>query len=792
MRKLLISLLAITSMLSASAQQIKLSADNIDQVVEAMSLEDKCHLVVGTSFLSDEETRGVVGYTRSIVPGAAGTTFPLEKYGVPAVVFADGPAGLRISPTRRGTDKTFYCTGFPIGVAMASTWNEELISEVGRATGEEVLEYNVDVILGPGVNLMRNPLCGRNFEYYSEDPLLAGKSAAAMIRGVQSVGVGTSIKHFAVNNQEINRLANDSRVDIRTLRELYLRVFPIAIEEAQPWTVMTSYNFVNGRYTSEDPGLLDSIMRREWGFRGAVVSDWGGGVNVVKQMQAGNDMLQPGFTHLFTRLVEAVNDGRLDEKYLDACCRRILQLVVLSPKFRGYKHTDAPDLKAHAEVARKAAAEGMILLKNEDKALPVATTKKVALFGTTSYKFIAGGTGSGEVNKAYVVEMRDAMQEAGYKLDPTVDALYAAHMAAEKERLDPINSKRLWCVPKFMEDQLPNIVEVARNAAAATDAAFITIGRNSGEGYDRHIKDDYLLKADELEMIKAVSDEFHKAGKKVSVVLNVCGLVDVTAWREQVDAILLCWLPGQEGGNAVADVLSGKTSPSGHLTASMPMSYSDVKAQTFPENIYVDDRNASFYRYSDSEKMYEQPDIDYTNYYEGIWVGYRDYATHNIPVAYPFGHGLTYSSFEVSRMAARVDGDTLRVSCRVSNVGDAPAKQVVQLYSSQHRPSMPKPAIELRGYAKTRELAAGESQQVEINVPLRYLAAYDDPGCRWVVDADTYTLSLGFSSEDVRATRKVRIARPLYESTSNSMRPEEPLGGTIFIDKPLDKRIPLK
>ena len=790
MRKLLMLASALIATLSLSAQ-IKLTADNIDQVVEAMTLEEKCHLVVGTSFLSDEETRGVVGYTRSIVPGAAGTTFPLEKYGIPAVVFADGPAGLRISPTRRGSDRTYYCTGFPIGVAMASSWNEELISEVGAAMGAEVLDYNVDVILGPGVNLMRNPLCGRNFEYYSEDPLLAGKSAAALIRGVQSKGVGTSIKHFAVNNQEINRLANDSRVDIRTLRELYLRVFQIAIEEAQPWTVMTSYNFVNGRYTSEDAGLLDSIMRREWGFRGAVVSDWGGGLDVVKQMQAGNDMLQPGFTKLYTALLKGVEDGRLDVKHLDACCRRILQLVVLSPKFRGYKPTNAPDLATHAKVARRAAAEGMILLKNEGQALPVTTDQSVALFGTTSYKFIAGGTGSGEVNKAYVVELRDGMLNAGYNLNADVDQLYAAHMAVEKERLDPINSKRLWCVPKFMENQLPNIAEVARAAAQTSEAAIITIGRNSGEGFDRHIKDDYLLKADELELIDAVSKEFHRAGKKVSVVLNVCGLVDVTAWRDKVDAILLCWLPGQEGGNAVADVLCGKTSPSGHLTASMPMSYADVKAQTFPENIYVDDRNASFYRYSETEKMYEQPNIDYTNYYEGIWVGYRDYATHNIPVAYPFGHGLTYGEFELDRMTAELEGDTVSVTCRVRNVGDRAAKQVVQLYSSQRRPSMPKPAVELRGFAKSRELASGESEELTIRVPLRYFAAYDDAGNRWVVDADTYTLSLGFSSEDVRASRKLRVSSPRYQPTSNVMRPEIPLGGTVFIEEPLNTRFPL-
>lgn len=789
MKKLLTTIMLVTMAYGASAQ-LKLNADNIEQIIDEMTLEEKCHLVVGTSFLSDEETRGVVGYTRSIVPGAAGTTFPIERLGIPAIVFADGPQGLRISPTRKGTDHKFYCTGMPIGMLMSSTWNEALIEKVGAAVGEEVLEYNVDVILGPGANLMRNPLCGRNFEYYSEDPVLSGKSAAAMIRGVQSKGVGTSMKHYAVNNQEINRLSNDSRVDIRTLRELYLRNFQIAIQEAQPWTIMTSYNFVNGRYTSEDAGLCDSILRKEWGFRGAIVSDWGGGVNVVKQMQAGNDMLQPGFTRLFTSLMEGVESGALKESDLDACCRRILQLVVRSPKFRGYKFSNDPNFQQHAEVALEAATEGLVLLKNDNKALPIATDKCVALFGTTSYKFIPGGTGSGEVNMINIIGLYDAMK-CNYKLEPTVDAIYAEHMAREKERLDPINSKRLWCVPKFMEAQVPNPVEMARNAAAVADVAIITIGRNSGEGYDRHIKDDYMLRADEIELIEAVSEEFHRVGKKVTVLLNVCGLVDVTSWRDKVDAILMCWLPGQQGGTAIVDVVSGRVSPSGHLPATMPMSYADVKAQTFPENIYVDDSNASFYRYNDKEKMYVEPNIDYTNYYEGIYVGYRDYATNNIPVAYPFGHGLTYSSFALDKAKARIVGDSLVVTCRVRNVGDFAAKQVVQLYSSQAAPSMPKPAIELRGYAKSNELQPGESQRLTITLPLTYLASYDDAGSQWVVDADTYTLHLGFSSEDIKCSTKVKIGKAMYQPTTNVMRPEIPYGGQVFIEKPTNQRFPL-
>jgi beta-glucosidase len=275
------------------------------------------------------------------------------------------------------------------------------------------------------------------------------------------------------------------------------------------------------------------------------------------------------------------------------------------------------------------------------------------------------------------------------------------------------------------------------------------------------------------------------------VLLNVCGLVDVTSWRDKVDAILMCWLPGQQGGTAIVDVVSGRVSPSGHLPATMPMAYADVKAQTFPENIYVDDSNASFYRYNDKEKMYVEPNIDYTNYYEGIYVGYRDYATNNIPVAYPFGHGLTYSTFALDKAKARIEGDSLVVTCRLLNTGDYAAKQVVQLYSSQAAPTMPKPAIELRGYAKSQELQPGESQQMTITLPLTYLASYDDAGSQWVVDADTYTLHLGFSSEDLRTSVKVKLRNPIFRPTSNVMRPEIPYGGEVFIEKPTNQRFSL-
>ena len=280
MKKFFILCAAVATAISATAAEpLKLSKDNIDEVIKALTLEEKAHLVVGTRLRDNKDAAGEVGYTRKIIPGAAGTTYPIERLGITPVVLADGPAGLRISPTREGDENTYYCTGFPVGTHLAATWNSDIIYKVGEAMGNEVKEYGVDVLLAPGVNMMRNPLCGRNFEYYSEDPLLAGKTAAAMINGVESNGVGTSLKHFAGNSQEINRLANDARISLRALREIYLKNFEIAVRESQPWTIMTSYNYINGRYTSEDRGLLEDILRGEWGFEGAVMTDWGGGVD---------------------------------------------------------------------------------------------------------------------------------------------------------------------------------------------------------------------------------------------------------------------------------------------------------------------------------------------------------------------------------------------------------------------------------------------------------------------------------------------------------------------------------
>ena len=344
---------------------------NQEEVMAQMSLEDKAHFVIGTGMQGFSGNDAVIGATRNLVPGAAGTTYPLDSLGIPAIVLADGPAGLRIDATRECDSATYYCTHFPIGTLLASTWNTQLIEEVGEAIGQEVKEYGADVLLAPALNIMRNPLCGRNFEYYSEDPVVAGKTASAYITGVQKNDVGTSIKHFAANNQETNRMNNDAHISQRALREIYLKGFEIAIKESKPWTVMTSYNYINGIYTSESKDLVETILRDEWGYEGTVMTDWFGGKDGARQMWAGNDMLQPGKDEQFDSIVAGVKSGKLAQADLDRSVRRTLNLVEKSPRYQGYKFSNKPDLKAHAAVTRQSAAEGMVLMKN-DKALPFA------------------------------------------------------------------------------------------------------------------------------------------------------------------------------------------------------------------------------------------------------------------------------------------------------------------------------------------------------------------------------------------------------------------------------------
>lgn len=747
----------------------QLGKASIDDVIAAMTLEEKAHLVVGTGMKGFSGDSAVIGATKSLVPGAAGTSYPIERLGIPAVVLADGPAGLRIDPTREGDSATYYCTHFPIGTLLASTWNQDLVEQVGKAIGNEVLEYGADVLLAPALNIHRNPLCGRNFEYYSEDPVVAGKIAAAYVRGVQSNGVGTSIKHFAVNNQETNRMGNDAHVSPRALREIYLKGFEIAVKESNPWTVMSSYNYVNGIYTSENPELLTTLLRDEWGFKGMVMTDWFGGKDAVAQMKAGNDMLQPGTDKQYEAIVEGVKSGKLDEAVLDRNVKRILEMIVQTPRFKGYQYSNKPDLKAHAAVTRQSATEGMVLLKNDKEALPLASAvKNVALFGCTSYDFIAGGTGSGNVNRAYTVSLLDGLKNAGYTVDEGLKNTYEQYVAAENKRLAA--ERKEWFMPLGRPVEMEVKAAEVSQLAAKTDVALVTIGRTSGEFLDRQYAD-FNLSKEELNLLKTVCSAFHAAGKKVVVVLNIGGVIETASWKSLPDAILCAWQAGQEGGNSVADVLSGKASPSGRLPMTFPVKFEDAASSAnFPV-----DMTANIDITNKGEKKNDVKNVDYTNYEEGIYVGYRYFDSFDREVSYPFGYGLSYTTFEYANPTVKAENGVYTISVDVKNTGKVAGKEVVQLYvaapeAGQHN----KPEKELKAFAKTGELKPGESATVSLKVNAADLASFDETSSSWVVDAGTYNFLIGASSRDIKATLEAGVAAS-SQKANDILRPQEPI-----------------
>lgn len=725
---------------SMSAQhQPQLGKSSINEIVSAMTLDEKAGLLVGhcDEDATDSIPSAAIGFTKKIVPGAAGITHAVPRLGIPSIVFADGPAGLRIDPKRPGTDSTFYCTHFPIATSLAATWNAPLVKSVGNVMGDEAHEYGVDVLLAPAANIMRNPLCGRNFEYYSEDPVLAGKLTSAMIQGIQQNGVGTSLKHFALNNQETNRTENNVLAAPYVIHELYLKPFEIAIRESNPWTVMTSYNKVNGEYASESGLLLDSILRQQWGYNGMVVTDWFGGKDAVKQMVAGNDLLMPGLKRQRKAIKEAVESGTLSDSILDRNVQRVLELILKTPRFQQYAYTNNIDLKTHARISRMAAAEGMVLLKNDHHTLPLdkSRTRRIALFGVSSYDFIAGGTGSGDVNRAYTVSLAEGLKQAGFRLDEDLAELYGAYISKETEALPD----------RQFDDPVQRIAEMElsdtliQNQASSQDMAVITIGRISGEFYDRNLTDDFLLSQAERELIKSVCAAFHRKGKKVVVVLNTCGVLETSSWKEQPDAIFVAWLAGQEGGNAVADVLAGTVTPSGKLPMTWPVDYEDVpSAPNFPLAGYKES-------------------IDSTRYEEGLFVGYRYYDTFGKPVSYPFGYGLSYTTFEYGNLSIERKEDIVEISCQITNSGDKAGKEVVQVYVSFPEKDENYPTKELKGFAKTQVLQPGETETVTVHIPLSYLKRYDETSDCWKLPQGIFRFFVNGSIEDCRLTGEYNL-----------------------------------
>ena len=757
MKKLLGMAFMATLIASCGTKAPQLTPDNIDEVIAAMTPEEKVKLVIGTGMAGYSGDSAVVGAVKGKVPGAAGTTYPIPRLGIPSIVLADGPAGLRIDPTRPDDPETYYCTHFPIGTLLACTWDTTLVAKVGRAIGEEVLEYGADVLLAPALNIHRNPLCGRNFEYYSEDPLVSGNIASAYVKGVQSNGVGTSIKHFAGNNQETNRMGNDARMSERALRELYLKGFEIAVKDADPWTVMSSYNYINGQYTSESYDLLTTVLRDEWGYGGMVMTDWFGGKDGVMQMKAGNDMLQPGTDRQYEQIMAGLENGSLDEEILDRNVKRILELIVRTPSFKGYKYSNKPDLKAHAAITRRSATEGMVLLKNENGTLPLAKEiRNVAVYGNGSYDFIAGGTGSGNVNRAYTVSLLDGLRNAGYKTDNKLEEAYRAYLRNYYDNVRVSDDPMSAFLPTELPDEMPVDPKDIARQAEQLDMALITISRQSGEFLDR-TSTDFSLSAANKKLISDVTKAFHAKGKKVVVIMNIGGVIETASWKDLPDAILCAWQGGQEGGNSVADVLTGKSYPSGKLTMTFPKDFRDhASTANFPVDLKA---NTDITNNQARADMKKEKNIDFTDYEEDVYVGYRYFDTFGKDVSYPFGYGLSYTEFEYGEPSVEKEGDRYVVKMEVKNVGRMPGKEVVQLYvSAPDAKTANKPDKELKAFAKTSELAPGAVEKVTLVFDADDLASFNTDGSKWVVTPGEYSLLLGSSSRDIRKKLNVMVS----------------------------------
>lgn len=743
----------------------------VDKLIRKMSLEDKISLLTGTG-MGDTQDGNALSSSNSTVPGSSGSTRELPRYGIPSIIMTDGPAGVRIDSVRKNEQRTYYATSFPIGTSLACTWDTDLVRKVGECIGNEALEYGSDIQLTPGMNIMRNPLNGRNYEYYSEDPVVSGKIAAALVRGIQSQGVSATPKHFVANNNETNRMSIDVRVSQRALREIYLRGFEIVVKEGKPGTVMSSYNKVNGEYSSACKDLLTTLLRDEWGFTGMVMSDWYAGFSgsspqdlgedkyTLKQVLAGNDLLMPGTDSQQENIKNGLANGEITEDDIDRNVRHILHCVLSSPAAKGYRYSDNPDLTAHARISRAAAAEGMVLLKNESTLLPISPEgSQIALFGAASYTLEAGGTGSGDVNKAYTVTICEGLQNAGYIVDQELEKLYQPFVKAELKKKQEIKTQKgntFQHAPAIAE--MPLEISVIEKKATGNDFAVISLGRSSGEGTDRQLKDDYLLSENERTLIRNVSRVFHSLGKPVIVILNTGGVIDVDSWRDDADAILLAWQPAQEGGNAIADILTGRINPSGKLTMTFPARYEDVPS------------SGNFPRPGD--------DTEYIEYTDGIYIGYRYFSTFGVRPAYPFGYGLSYTQFEYSpvRLDEINTAGENQITLKIKNTGRVPGRESVQLYITAPTGSIDKPATELKAFAKTGLLQPGEEEEIRFRLSAADLASFVPEASAWVADKGMYTVGIGASSEDIRQRVTFTVPEDITVSTvHNIMNPAQPI-----------------
>lgn len=720
------------------------------ELVAKMTLSEKISLLAGPGPIDGVDTPavpnnlkgdsniGVAGYINGIYNEKSGLDIAASK-------LADGPAGVRIPPSRTGSSGTYYATAWPIGTQLASTWNKDLVEQVGDAFGDEAQEYGIDFMLAPGMNIQRNPLNGRNFEYFSEDPIVTGLIGSAMINGLQK-HVGATMKHFAAYNSSINFLNIDNIVTPRALREIYLKGFQIAMKESHPWALMSSYNKVNGEYASENKDLLVSVLRDEWGYNGIAMTDWNAG-NSFKTpntvINAGSDLIEPGANPMTKELVvpmleTAVSTGELKESAVTSAAEHIISQVLKTPSYNNYSYSNNPDLNAHAKLARNAADEGMVLLKNSDSSLPIASNKKVALFGINQLVTYKGGTGSGNVNSAYTVNILNGISNK-FTIDSDLSDYYQNYYDANKvkDSGDAFSSLVTYSCsePSINDDVL--LQNLVSSSAQNDDVAVISIGRVGGEGTEFTVNDGYYLTDKENALIDAVYKAFNDAGKKVIFVLNVPGVIDTARWSDKADSILLAYMGGQDIGNSVADILSGDVNPSGKLTQTFPKQYTDIPSAT---------------SYSGADIVNGSPTKAY--YSEGIYVGYRYYSTLNKDVSYPFGWGLSYTTFNYSdptvtsnTLNGKGKNGVVSLTVNVTNAGDVAGKEAVQVYISAPEVKLKKPAIELKAFAKTEKLNAGGSQKLTFNIPAYILASFDEDNNQWIIEPGTYKAYISASSD---------------------------------------------
>ncbi|WP_332634056.1 beta-glucosidase [Halalkalibacter flavus] len=726
-------------------------AASINAVIEAMTLQEKAAMVVGANTVALDPVNGeIIGAQSRKVPGAAGQTQAIPRLGIPAIVLADGPMGVRIDPTRPDDDNTYHATKFPSPNVLASSWDTELVNKVGLATAAELSEYGIDLLLAPGMNIQSYLLNGRNYEYFSEDPLVTGIMTAEFVNGVQDNGIGTTIKHFAAYNQ---RTLNNGNMNVsqRALREIYLKGFEIAVKESDPWAIMDSYNAINGTYATENKDLLTSVLREDWGFNGFAMTDWENGNNrdIVKQIEAGTDLFMPGNLNQINRIITAVNDGSLDEKYLDRNIKAILNIVVKTPTFKGEVATNNPDMEAGAKVARQAAADGMVLLKNEDSSLPLANDVSVSLFGTPNIETMTGGRGSALVYAPYQIGIPEGLQNAGLKINEELLSKYETYVeelrATEEYQQTPGN----FFVSTFPTLPEMDIAEDAIVAAENTDVGIIVLSSEFGTyGSDRS-EEDFYLSESKLKMIEDVSDAYRAQGKSVIAVLNVEGPLETASWEDKVDGIVLSWQPGQELGNALADVLTGAVNPSGKLPQTFPVDYAELPyAERYPG---VND------------------EFDYE---EDIYVGYRYHSTFDLEPAYEFGYGLSYATFDYDNVRVNRNGnfkDKITVFATVENTGDVAGREAVQVYVSAPDGKLEKPELELKAFGKTKELRPGKKENLKFELDAKNLSSFDEEKSAWVLEKGTYEVLVGASSEDIRGTASFTVDEYVVVETVNDV-----------------------